>query len=339
MSKFALCLTHDVDRPYKTYQGLYYAVTDQSRYHLQTVLSRENPYWQFEEIMALERDLGVRSSFYFLNEPSLLETGSVSDFFDLKNWLEHAGRYDITAESITDVIRRLDAEGWEVGMHGSFRSCDDIDRLRTEKEELEAVLGHEILGGRQHHLRRAGQTWQYHRDLGLKYDASLGMSTEFGFQYGYQPFSPFDDDFVVFPLTLMEVALPDPGVDFETAWDECERLLDEAEDNRAVMTALWHPRYFNEDEFPGYRQLYIKLVESALDRGAWVGSLGEYYQTFLEEKSVTGDGSGDQNRESGYPMTEQGSVSRGRQSSPAQSNHELTDEQAVHGMSERGEGD
>ncbi|WP_416841514.1 polysaccharide deacetylase family protein [Haloferax sp. DFSO52] len=287
MNKFALCLTHDVDRPYKTYQGLYYAITERSPYHLQTLLSRSNPYWQFEEIMALERDLGVRSSFYFLNEPSLLKTVSLGDLFDPKNWLEHAGRYDITDDEIVDVIRRLDADGWEVGLHGSFRSCDDFDRLRTEKRELESILGHEILGIRQHHLRRTHRTWQYHRELGLKYDASLGSSTKYGFDYGYQPLHPFDDEFVVFPLSLMEVSLPDPGEDFDAAWAACERLLDEAEENEAVLTALWHPRYFNEAEFPGYRRLYVRLVETALERGAWVGPLGDYYRTFLEgETSV-----------------------------------------------------
>ncbi|WP_411966271.1 polysaccharide deacetylase family protein [Haloferax sp. YSMS24] len=281
MSEFALCLSHDVDRPYKTYQGLYYAVKERSLYHLRTLLFRENPYWQFEDIMALERDLGVRSSFYFLNEPSLFETGSLADFVDPADWLEHLGRYDITDDEIVDVIRRLDAEGWEVGIHGSFRSSDDFHRLGTEKQELESILGHELLGGRQHHLKLADQTWQYHRELGLKYDASVGSSTEYGFQYGTHPFRPFDDEFVVFPLTLMEVALPDPGVDFDAAWSECERLLDEAEANDAVLTALWHPRYFSEDEFPGYRRLYVRLVEEALERGAWVGPLGDYYQTFL----------------------------------------------------------
>ncbi|ELZ97998.1 hypothetical protein C440_02083 [Haloferax mucosum ATCC BAA-1512] len=283
MSEFALCLTHDVDRPYKTYQGLFYALQSNPGYHLRTLLGRENPYWQFEDIMALERDLGVRSSFYFLNEPSLLRTGTLADWFDPKNWIEHLGRYDIEAEAITEVIHALDDGGWEVGIHGSFRSCDDFDRLRTEKRELESVLGRDILGGRQHHLKLGPRTWQYHRELGLKYDASPGSSSTHGFQHGYRPFRPFDDEFVVFPLTLMEVSLPDPGRSFESAWAECEQLLVEAEANDAVMTVLWHPRYFNDDEFPGYRRLYREVVAWALDRGAWVGPVGDYYREFLDD--------------------------------------------------------
>ncbi|NLV02873.1 polysaccharide deacetylase family protein [Haloferax volcanii] len=291
---FAVCLTHDVDRPYKTYQGLYYAAKSNPGYHLRTLLRRENPYWQFEDIMALERDLGVRSSFYFLNEPSLLETGSLSDWLEPKNWVEHLGRYDLDSASIADAVRDLDGGGWEVGIHGSFRSCDDFDRLRTETRELEAILGHELVGGRQHHLKLGPNTWRYHRELGLKYDASPGSSSEHGFQHGYRPLRPFDDDFVVFPLTLMEVSLPDPGSAFDEAWAECERLLDEAEANDAVMTVLWHPRYFNEDEFPGYRRLYRRIVERALDRGAWVGPVADYYREFLAERdSSDSDDAGD----------------------------------------------
>ncbi|KAB1189958.1 hypothetical protein GJR96_17435 [Haloferax sp. MBLA0076] len=287
MSDFALLLTHDVDRPYKTYQSLFYATRERPAYHLRTLLSRENPYWQFEDIVELERELGVRSSFYFLDEPSLLRTGSLTDLLDPANWIEHFGRYDITSDELVDLVQDLDAGGWEVGMHGSFRSCEDIDRLDTEKRELESILGHEILGGRQHHLKLGDSTWEFHREIGLTYDASPGSSTDVGFQHGYQPFRPFDDEFVVFPLTLMEVALPDPGVSFDAAWAECERLLVEAEANDAVMTVLWHPRYFNEDEFPGYRRLYRQLVEWALERGAWVGPVADYYRAFLEVAEPT----------------------------------------------------
>ena len=58
--RFALCLTHDVDRPYKTYQSLYYAITDLDPSHLASLVPGRNPYWSFERIMRLEEELGVR---------------------------------------------------------------------------------------------------------------------------------------------------------------------------------------------------------------------------------------------------------------------------------------
>lgn len=276
---FALCLTHDVDRPYKTYQALYFALREQSLYHLRTLFSNERPYWQFDEVTQLERELGVRSAFYFLNEPSQMVVRPLRELFSMQHLTDHLGRYDIETEEIRDVVRQLDRDGWEIGLHGSSTSHRNEERLRTEKETLEEILGHSVTGVRQHYLSLdVPETWRRQADVGLQYDTSLGSSSTYGFDHGYLPRRPFDDEFVVFPLTLMETALPDPSTDFDEAWSECEQLLDEAAENGAVMTVLWHPRFFNEREFPGYKSLYRRLVKSALDRGGWVGAPGHLYE-------------------------------------------------------------
>src|SRR6056297_149816 len=70
--EFALCLTHDVDRPYKTYQSLFYALTRRDPSHLLDLAPGRRPYWTFPELLAFEREQGVRSAFYFLDEQSLL---------------------------------------------------------------------------------------------------------------------------------------------------------------------------------------------------------------------------------------------------------------------------
>jgi hypothetical protein len=271
--EFELCLTHDVDRPYKRLQAPYYALKDRNPGHLSALVPGVNPWWQFEEIMKLEESLGVRSAFYFLQEESILQK-SPSELLAPRYWIEHLGRYDLFDADILDVLHELDDGGWEVGLHGSYDSYDDRDALRNQKTALEAALGHRVRGGRQHHLNRGGSTWKHHRDIGLEYDATLGSSSEYGFDNGYGVQRPFDDEFLVFPLTMMDIAVPDPGDDFETAWDACEEVLAEAAENDAVMTILWHPRMF-ADEFPGHRRLYRRIIESALERGAWVGPPGE----------------------------------------------------------------
>ena len=278
MAEFALCLTHDVDRPYKTYQSLYYALTERNPTHLRALSSSHNPYWQFESLMQLEDELGVRSAFYFLTERSLAEH-PLRNWLRPRYWVEHFGRYDPESPEIANAIERLDAGGWEVGLHGSYDSYDDPERLRYEKTKIERVLGHSIAGGRQHYLNRTPgtRTWEHHRDVGLRYDSSLGSASEYGFRHGYGLYHPFDDAFTVFPLTVMEVALVRGTADIDAAWAECERLLDEAAEHGAVMTVLWHPRYVGRD-FPGYRRLYRRLVERALELGAWVGSPGAYLE-------------------------------------------------------------
>lgn len=280
--EFALCLTHDVDRLYKTFQAPYYAIKDRNPSHLKSIVSSEHPYWQFDEIMNLEEELGVRSAFYFLNEKDLFHDKGPRDWVKPKNWKLFTGRYDITDEEIVDVIQALDEGGWEVGLHGSYDSYRDADRLENEKNQLEEILGKEIAGGRQHYLNlKKPQTWKHHRTIGLKYDASLGSSSQYGFQYGKQSIRPFDDEFLVFPLTVMEEPLMQNNPDLETVKNEIDELIREAAKSEAVMTVLWHPRVFNEEEFPGYREMYIYLIKKAKEVNAWVGSPRDYCSEVL----------------------------------------------------------
>lgn len=289
---FALCLTHDVDRIEKTYQSIYYTVVDRRPHHLLDLLPGRNPYWQFEEIMALEDEYGVRSAFYFLDEQYLFRDKPVRSWLHPKNWVLYTGRYSIDTPEVIEIIRELDAGGWEIGLHGSYESFNDHERLAQEKSNLESVLGHEVIGGRQHYLNLDPlKTWQYQAAEGLVYDSTLGSTTEFGFRGLHHPFRPFETDFVVFPLTIMELALPGVTSDPDFAKSECERLLQEAREHRAVMTILWHPNYFADDDYPNYTDVYQFLIERALELGAWVGPPGELYNNleFSHESSVLGE--------------------------------------------------
>lgn len=267
--EFALCLTHDVDRPYKTYQWVYEALRERDASKLRSLVAGENPYWQFDSVTRIEESMDVRSAFYFLQEPPLTAYGP-SAWLRPENWVEHLGRYDIGASRVRDVIRRLHEDGWEVGLHASRLAARDADRLALEKRRLEAVLGDRVVGCRHHHLELAPDTWDAHRRVGLEYDASLGSATRAGFHRGRFPLRP-TDGVLVFPLSAMEVALPDPatrGVEARAAVDE---LLRQAAEAGGVMTVLWHPRYFAAEEFPGYRSLYRYLLRRARELGAWVG--------------------------------------------------------------------
>jgi hypothetical protein len=278
--EFGLCLTHDVDRPYKGVQALYHALADREPSHLSALVPGRNPWWQFETVMDLESSLGVRSAFYFLSEPHLLQR-------DRENWIdpyyvvEHFGRYDPRESAIAAVIRDLHEGGWEVGIHGSLGTARDASRLALERDRIESVLGDTIEGGRQHHLdHEVPETWHHYESLGLVYDSSLGSATRVGFEHGYDLLCPFDDEFVVFPLTVMDKALDNCTAGEDEAWAECERLLDEAAENGAVMTVLWHLRNFCERDYPGHQRLYRKLIERARELGGWVGPPAHLYEQF-----------------------------------------------------------
>lgn len=280
--QFALCLTHDVDRPYKARLAPLYALKNRELSHLRALRPSARPYWQFETIQNLEAELDVRSTFFFLQEKRLFGEKPVRAWVRPENWKLYAGRYDIESDEITAVIRTLDRDGWEVGLHGSFDSYADPDRLREEKELLEDVVGHEVTGIRQHYLNLdRPETWQTHRELGLAYDSSLGSTEEYGFIHGYGVLEPLDG-LTVFPITVMEVALMRNCDNTTEAKAEIDALLAEANSENAIMTALWHPRFFNTEEFPGYTEVYTHMIRKAKEMNAFVGTCADVYDRFVQ---------------------------------------------------------
>lgn len=268
---FALCLTHDVDRPYKSVQAPYLATRDRNLRHLRDLADGGRRYWRFADIMAIEDGFDARSAFYFLNEQRITDLPP-HRWIDPRNWLRFTGHYRIRDPAIASQIRALHRGGWEIGIHGSFESATDPDRFRAEKRLLEEVLDAPVIGGRQHFLNLARPaSWRIHRDAGLRYDASLGSSREYGFLHGYDVKRPFDDGFLVFPLTVMEVALRREGRDIADACRAIDELVDTAAETGAVMTALWHVRLFDPVDFPGYRYLYRYLLRRAAAADAWMG--------------------------------------------------------------------
>lgn len=285
---FALCLTHDVDRPYKTVQAPYQAIRERDASHLRPLYTDEQPYWCFEDIMAIEEEFDARSSFYFLEEKHITAVAK-RRWLHPRTWLRFTGYYSLSDPDIRRMIQRLSAKGWEVGIHGSFDSYADPHRFGTEKAALEGILDEPILGGRQHFLNLdRPDTWRIHREHGLRYDASLGSSIEFGFHNGYGVKRPFDDEFVVFPLTLMEVALRQGDRSFADAKQIIDRLVEQAAQHGAIMTVLWHVRLFNEDEFPGYRRLYRYLLERATEADAWIGPVRDAYRAITDVADHSG---------------------------------------------------
>lgn len=258
-----------MDRVRKTYQ---YFTHLRYRGGMRKAWFREgNPYWNFYRIMDLERELGVRSTFFFLQETKPLAIRKPSE------WVHSLGSYRFDNPQVSAVMTDLDRSGWEVGLHGSFESYRNPELMRSEKLSLEKVLGHPIEGIRQHYLNlEIPRTWQLHADSGLTYDASLGSRTTYGYaSLPAFPFAPFQSPFVVLPLTVMDGVLLRAVKNREARMRAIKALVDEAEARHALLTVLWHQRFLNPREFPEEFHLYELLVQHALLSRPWVAKASE----------------------------------------------------------------
>jgi len=272
-----VALSHDVDRTRKTYQYITHFIKSirtgdipSALYHMTPQLKKE-PYWNIYEIAALEDSYGLRSTFFILDE-SIRYNPLKPETFVLA-----VGRYNMFEPKIKEAIRYLDANGWEIGLHGSFLSFNDKELLGKEKARLESILGHPVIGTRQHHLNMDETTWKIQEELGFKYDSTWGFNDNIGIKEGrIHPFYPNQTKFTVFPLSVMDVCFM--PIKESERWDRFHRLLDEIEKNDAVMVINFHHRVYNEKEYPGYKAAYVRIIETSLKRNAQIGPMVKFFQ-------------------------------------------------------------
>lgn len=270
-----IALSHDIDRTKKTYQFFTKPIRtlfNGNFKHFKELLAtsfRRGNYWTFDDIIEIEKSFNIKSTFFFLNE-------SINfNVFEPKSFVLSHGRYNIHEPKIVNLIRWLDNNGWEVGLHGSYNSFQNLELLKNEKAELEGILGHSIDGIRQHYLNLNKDTWHNHFVAGFKYDSSFGYTREIGFKEGrYQPFKPLDDEFIVVPLVVMDACF----MSLPNRWERIDELMDICEKENAILVVNFHNHVFNNNEFPGFRDAYIRIIEKGIERNGDFQTISAHLQ-------------------------------------------------------------
>ena len=270
-----VALSHDIDRISKTYQyfthftrSLIKSQFKDSFYQIKSLFLK-NTYWNFDEIIKIENAYNVKSTFFFLNESLKFNV------LDVNNWALSLGRYNIYDKKIIEIIKWLDQNGWEIGVHGSYNSFKDYDLLKNEKRILENIVGHEIIGIRQHFLNLYEKTWDIQKRLGFKYDSSFGYTEDIGFKEGkIVPFSPFEDEFTVYPQIIMDT----PFMENNNRWHILDEIIATSIENKSLLVINWHNDKFNENEFPGFKKAYLNIIEKCISNNAIFYKLGDYFE-------------------------------------------------------------
>lgn len=278
--KFGVFLSHDVDRVKKTYQFLTHFLLEKRPYHLFSIFQKPNPYWQFEKIMELEEKYDVRSTFFFLKETKKLK------IFHPSTYILSLGHYDFNEPAVRQIIKQLDEGGWEVGLHGSYNSYNNKDLLLKEKKELEKVLGKPVIGIRQHFLNlEIPKTWELQKEIGFYYDATFGYKDKIGFRdEKVMPFRPFNDHFLIIPLTVMDGTLFSNYKDDKSRWQAVMEIIKFAEKKGGLVSFLWHQRVFNEKEFLGWSKMYEKIIKECQEKNAWFATGKEVYDWIINKR-------------------------------------------------------
>lgn len=281
--KFAVCLTHDVDEIKKTYQWIsrpirFLARKDFSGFKgqvhsfVQKIRGKE-PYYTYDDIINIEHNLGVKSTYFILKE-----SGNAS-LFSKKTWYLYGRNRSLQSPEIRSLIHRLTSNGDEVAIHGSYFSYKDSELLNEETRELEQLIHEKVMGTRQHNLNLdVPATWNHQLSAGLRYDTTLGFKDTIGFRWGTS--FPFFPNAKKKTLTLLEIPLIIMDICLESRSNkiaDCIEITDEVKRYHGVLTLLWHPPIFNTLEYMDARDLYIKINQHCQEKGAWIARARDIY--------------------------------------------------------------
>jgi hypothetical protein len=280
-ARFAVCLTHDVDTPWRwTPIGIRGAAA-RARDHLAAgrgvpalrearalaamplhKLRGTDPNWRFERLLRIARARGIAHSFYLMAGHRHPADGAAPEVYDRLR---------------PRLVEALLAGGAEIGLHSSYTAADDAAVLLEEKRRLELLAG-PLAGHRYHYLRV-----DPHRNLapladaGLAYDTSLAFSDVPGFRAGIaQPFRPWDLDrdaplpLVEIPLAVMDVTLAEErylGLSAQAAERRLLDLVAWAAEHGGGFAMLWHNDRFDPATSRGWDRLFFRFVDAVRASG------------------------------------------------------------------------
>ncbi len=184
-------------------------------------IDSKNLYYNFPEIMDLEEQFGVRSTFFFRTH---YENGNYLDY----------------EEEITSLMNG----NWEIGLHTDGSSIKNLDLIKKEKADLEILTKKPIFGNRVHYLNFDDKLLSKLYQSGFTYDSTMKK---------YKDRISIDDmnykkidGIIEFPLTIMDTYLfTYLGATEKNILDIFKETISTAmgstnsEDTR-IITLLWH---------------------------------------------------------------------------------------------------
>ncbi len=315
---FAVCLTHDVDHVshYSFRQSVRMYARDFTATKSQLRKARgliglgsnvaqairharsQDPLHCYECWLKAEAAVGARSTFFFW--PGWSSVGK-HHFSDCTYELTDRVVFDGQQCTVAEMIREIDRRGWEIGLHPSWYSFDDLNEMKNQKAALEMTLGHDISSVRQHYLHHDIRvTPRIQAEAGLLYDSTLGFNDNIGFRFGTcYPWRLYDlqaeEELPILevPLIIQDGAMLGQTkglrLDGDTAFQYIIQITGAVEQVGGVLTLLWHPNAVMH--YPWW-SLYHRTLGYLRGKNAWFAPVAEIGKAIISGQH----NSKDQNR-------------------------------------------
>lgn len=172
------------------------------------------------------------------------------------------------------LVRHL-ADYADVGVHPSFGSNTEPERLKVEIGRLRSILHSEIVRSRQHFLMlKFPDTYRNLLERDVTDDYSMGFANEIGFRAGISAsYNFYDLDFEsettlrIHPFAVMDATL---NLYMKLTPDEAIKRVNELADAVKAVNGefmiLWHNETLSDEwQWKDWRRVYESVTEYALD--------------------------------------------------------------------------
>lgn len=286
--KAAACVGHDVDYP--EVNRLLEPLRIMQRQGLSgfkaalSILNGKRNHWNFASWVSMEKELNIKSAFYFTAKQGSLYKYATGIPDPL---------YDVGCKRFKEVLRYLTDEGFEIGLHASYCAFEDRDKFAMEKRLLEKVSHQPICGNRHHYWHMDPQnpesTLLLHEKINLRYDTSLAHEYYVGWRRGLSwPFYPFHQrqrreiNVLQVPTVWMDNQFF--GYQKYNSGDRhaiLRQLSDKAAEQGGCILVDIHDYIFDDVLFPGWADTYSKFFQYLRERSDfWIqtpGRIADYW--------------------------------------------------------------
>jgi len=265
--KFKFVPTYDVDAAwaykykgvYRTLGGFIRDLTSGNRENLRErydVLrgKRKDPFDSFDFQFELQKEFKLKPIYFIL-----------------------CGEYDnndknisLRKEAFRSLIKRL-GDYADVGIHPSFSSYLDLEKMQAEINGLSEVLHRPLTKSRQHFLRmNLPRSYQKLIELDISDDYTMGFASQIGFRAGISSsflFFDLENDMathlMVHPFALMDGTLRDYlNLGVEESLTAAKQLIDEVKAVDGTFIYLTHNETLGgEKRWVGWPELYREMLE------------------------------------------------------------------------------
>jgi hypothetical protein len=176
----------------------------------------------------------------------------------------------------------------EIAIHTSVE-CFSGKGISQSKSSIEDCARIVLTGLRPHYLSAFfPEYWLAAADAGFAYSSVLGFDSDIGYWDGIDlPFYPFNSagdesiPILEIPISVMDCGLiGDQPADSSRVFERAMGIVDRAASTGGLIVLDWHQRTFYNRDYPGWVELFAKIVRYAGGKGACFLKLNEIAALF-----------------------------------------------------------